>query len=498
MISTHAAFQRVLSYLMGASIAMLITVGMLSTATDAFSASLNCSRAKGATETAICVNRELHDRDIRMSAQYRRLLAVVPQQRGAIQQAQVQWLQTRDHCGADVDCLTSAYDQRLAVLQSQFHDQVAYQPDDVDRQALEDLRAQVDAMRKTDPVFPLEKVIDHLRIRDGMTSFSNVKDGDAPEDIAHFPTVRPAGVSADEWRALRASNIEGGGDNGGASYTLMSIDGNPQRDLVIDSYAGGTGDFTYTSVLRRQGGKFVGPYMALQTPGDVPASSSSTDDGPAQSYLYSINGRGANQSGDWIRLHGRVYATYRVSYYGVDNIYLLRPLTIVGQVPKLTIHYRYMLSVPKEQKSDDGRTVGKLDPALYVGLTHALDKVGNEPANDADDTTKPLCPIPDTVKGDDRQEYYALGPVQYVVEIVANMPVWVGRQCYVGQMTDSFGAYDPKVGIYAQIRLHKPGAPEVHKPGVPDNGDPSYSIDGTRAAVGIETSISKVEGDNGA
>ncbi|WP_245964831.1 lysozyme inhibitor LprI family protein [Trinickia dinghuensis] len=435
-----------------------------------------------------------------MSADYRRLQAASPGKHDAIRQAQMQWLQARDHCGADVDCLMSAYDQRIAALQSQFHDRVAYQPDDVDRQALEDLRERVDTMRKTDPVFPLEKVIDRLRIKTGMTTFSNVKDGDGPEDIAHFPTKRPSGVTADEWRALRASNIEGGGDEGHASYTLMKMDGDAQRELVIDSYMGGTGDFTYTSVLRRQGGKFVGPYTSLQTPGDVPASEISTaaDGDPAQSYLYSINGRGANQSGDWIQLRGRVYAAYRVSYYGEDNVYLLRPLSIVGQAPKLTVRYRYQLSVPKTQKSDDSGTDEALDPAMRSGIMQALDKVGSEPTNDTGNETKPLCPIPDTVKGDDRQEYYAMGPAQYVVEVVANVPVWAGHQCYVGQVTDSFGAYDSKDGLYAQIRLHKPGAPEIHQPGVPENGDQTYSIDGTRTAVGTETTISKVEGDNGA
>jgi uncharacterized protein len=468
----------------------VLLLGAFVTTPDVFSAGLNCSHAQGVMEKAICANRNLHDRDIRMSAAYNKLLAAAPQQRSTIRQAQVQWLQTRDHCGADVDCLRSTYNQRIDALRSQLHDQLAYQPDDVDRQALDDLREQVEATRRTDPVFPLEKVIDRLRIRTGMTSFSNVKDGDGPEDIAHFPTARPAGVSADEWRALKASTIEGGGDDGGASYTLMRIDGNAQRDLVINSYMGGTGDFTDTSVLRRQGGKFVGSYTALQTPGDVPASDVSAEvDGPIQPYLYSINGRGANQSGDWIQLRGRVYVAYRVSYYGVDNVYLLRPLTVVGQVPKLTVRYQYQLSIPKDQKDANSHAAGTLDPTLHAALTRALSAVSHDEADDTGYAKTPLCPIPDTVTGDDRQDYYGIGPGQYTYEIVANVPVWVGHQCYMGQVIDAFGAYDNKDGFAAQFTIRAPGTTQSR--------DQDYLIVGTRVAVGTGTSISKVEGDNG-
>lgn len=125
---------------------------------------------------------------------------------------------------------------------------------------------------------------------------------------AHFPTKRPPGVTSDEWRALLASGIDGGGENGSASYTLMDINGDGQRDLIIDTYSGGTGLFSYVGALRREGGKFAGA---------------------------------------------------------------------------------------------DG-----------------------------------LCPVPDTVKGDDRGVYYSYGPGHYTFEIVADMPVWVGASATSGNWSN--------------------------------------------------------------
>jgi hypothetical protein len=64
-----------------------------------------------------------------------------------------------------------------------------------------------------------------------MTDFSNTSEGmDNEFHDAHFPTKRPKGVSQDELAALVKSEIDGGGENGHASYTLLDIDGDGKRD----------------------------------------------------------------------------------------------------------------------------------------------------------------------------------------------------------------------------------------------------------------------------
>lgn len=451
------------------------------TAQHAFAAELDCSRASGGTQTAICAHDALRKLDLRLSSVYGKLVSAQPRQRGALRQTQLDWLKARDQCAADVSCLTGKYHERIETLRAQWRDVVAYKPDSVDRQALEDLRQAVEAMRRADPEFPLEKVLESLRIKSGITTFSNVRDDDSPDNIAHFPTARPAGVTIDEWRALQASRIEGGGENGTASYTLIPIDGRARRDLVIASYSGGTGLFTITSVVRRHGGKFEGAYASLQA-----EEAAGADEDIGQSYLYSENGRGANQSAVWIRLRGRVYAAYRNSYYGEDNVYLLRPLTIVGEVPKLTIRYRYELSLPRKQQRVDQKTATTLAPALHAALTRALGRVDKARAHDVGDGKAPLCPIPATVTGDDRLDYQAYGPGHYTFEIVGDMPIWLGSQCYLGRMVNWFGGYSARDGLYAQLWMRKPG----------DQAEQTYSVRGVRTVIRVDTSIARVEGDN--
>lgn len=48
----------------------------------------------------------------------------------------------------------------------------------------------------------------------------------------------------------------------------------------------------------------------------------------------------------------------------------------------------------------------------------------------------------------------ALG--HYSMEIVANLAVWLGGECQVGQMIDWFGSYDRTSGLSARLLLRKP------------------------------------------
>ncbi|MFY0476646.1 lysozyme inhibitor LprI family protein [Achromobacter marplatensis] len=346
----------------------------------------------------------------------------------------------------------------------------AYVPDETDRQALEDLRQAVEAASRHNAEFPLEDALASLSIKRGTTTFSNVR-ANEDDDEARFPVTRPDGVTPDEWKALQASGIDAGGENGAASYSLMDLDGDGQRDLVINSYTGGTGLFSDISALRRAGGRYA---EAIDAHGN------------AASSLYTLNGRGSNQAGEWIRLRGRVYAAYRNSYYGVDHVHLLRPLHAVGEVPTLTIQYRYQLQVPKQQKRADKDAVRVLDDALHAGLTQALATVDAESARgDGDATTpeRPLCPIPADVKEDERDRYYQYGAGHYSYETVADVAVHVGTHCYVARLIDWFGGYDAKFGLSAMMWLREPGA---------DDGDEEISVQGKRRAIGFGTSVGPI------
>jgi uncharacterized protein len=84
----------------------------------AHAASFDCARARAPDEKAVCANTALNDKDVKMSVLYdvnRRTLAMGG--RGALQDAQQQWLRDRRKCGANRACLNRAYDRRLGELE---------------------------------------------------------------------------------------------------------------------------------------------------------------------------------------------------------------------------------------------------------------------------------------------------------------------------------------------------------------------------------------------
>lgn len=435
---------------------------------------IGCERATMPAEQAICANERLTGLDSDLSAAYRNLLRAQPQQRSTLRQSQRDWLHERDACGMDVDCLLSKYFERTEVLQLQLHDALAYQPDTTDRLALDDLRRAVEAAIQADPEFPLERAMAPFLAGAGLTRFANVRgEGD---DEARFPTRRPEGVTQDEWRALLASQMDAGGENGSASYELIDLDGDGQRDLVLDSYVGGTGLFSFVSALRREGKRFG---RAGAEPQDA-----------SDAYLYSLNGRGANQDGQWIRIRDRVYAAYRVSYYGEDNVYLLRPFKVAGQVPRLSVRYRYALSVPKQQRTTESSGTITLDDTLHEALNRAVRQVSAEHALDVGSQDTPLCPIPPGTAVDLQGGYYSYGPGHYTFEIIGDTAVHLGERCLIGRVVNWFGGYQRENGLFAQLWTSDPSGEE--------GGEAIYEVKGKRTATGVEQAIARVEGDNGA
>ncbi len=76
--------------------------------------------------------------------------------------------------------------------------------------------------------------------------------------------------------------------NGKVSFTLIDLDGDGKRDLIIDSYVGGTGLFSYTGVLKRGD-------SAFESVNNADSNDDDNFDAGVPGALYSINDRGANQ-----------------------------------------------------------------------------------------------------------------------------------------------------------------------------------------------------------
>jgi len=100
----------------------LITLGLIvatvCAAGSASAASFDCRKARAADEKAICAERALNDKDVRMNELYginKRTLAMGG--RGALMDQQQEWLRNRRTCGGNKACLNRAYDRRLADLE---------------------------------------------------------------------------------------------------------------------------------------------------------------------------------------------------------------------------------------------------------------------------------------------------------------------------------------------------------------------------------------------
>lgn len=428
---------------------------------QATAAAMDCKKAANDVENMICANKSLYELDAQMGTLYRQLMTTATAGQPELKRTQRAWLKTRNTCADDVACLDGSYRQRLQALQAQWTQAAMWQPDAVDLQAMNDLQESIRAESKNHPEFALEHALAARAFESSQTSFAG-DPVDSYGEQTNFPKSRPKGVSEDEWKALNASSIDGAAETGRSSYALLDLDNDGQRDLIVDTYAGGTGLFTYVETWRRTGERFVKRSVE------------------PESSLFYTNDRGANKAISWIKLHDRIYAAYRNGAYGVDNLYLLNPLKVNRQVPTVSVRYSYALQVPTTQHKEDGTSTYELDADLHGALEHAITqamKVGSESTANA-----PLCPIPPTGAGDD--DYYSYGPGHYTIEKIADLPVMIGGECYIGALIDWFGSYSEKTGLFAQLA--------VRKPGVEASGT-TYEVFGRRHVTDVSGSLGKVE-----
>lgn len=425
-------------------------------------AAMDCTKAANDVENTICANKTLYELDAQMGTLYRQLMTAAAAAQPELKRTQRAWLKSRNTCADDVACLDGSYRQRLQALQAQWTQAAMWQPDAVDLQAMNDLQERIRAESKNHPEFALERALAAWAVDSSETSFAGDPVDDSYGEQTNFPKSRPKGVSEDEWKALNASRIEGAAETGRTSYALLDLDDDGQRDLIVDTYAGGTGLFTYVETWHRTGERFVKRSVE------------------PESSLFYTNDRGANQAVSWIRLHDRIYAAYRNSAYGVDNLYLLNPLKINRQVPTVSVRYAYSLQVPTTQHKEDDTSTYELEADLHAALDHAI----TQAMKAAPDSTNnsPLCPIPPTGTGDD--DYYSYGPTYYAIEKITDLPVMIGGECYIGALVNWFGSYSEKAGLFAQLA--------VRKPGVEASGT-SYEVYGRRHVTEVSGSLGKVE-----
>jgi len=80
-------------------------------------APLECSKAHGPAEKAICSSYALGQAEARVATLFGIATSLVAMgRRGDIKDAQRKWIETRDACAANDACLAAAYDERIRAL----------------------------------------------------------------------------------------------------------------------------------------------------------------------------------------------------------------------------------------------------------------------------------------------------------------------------------------------------------------------------------------------
>ena len=351
------------------------------------------------------------------------------------------------------------------------------QQKEADNLALRTLYNAVMKAQKSDPELSLNKVAEQFPLTGHITDFTLTY-----ADDTLITTSKPSpDISDDEWQAFLRSSISADSENGKVSFTLIDLDGDGKRDLIIDSYVGGTGLFSYTGVLKRGDDDFAAVNGSDSDNGD-------DFDAGVPGALFSINGRGANQWNHWVQINGQVYALWYNGQFGEDNLYLLRPFSTTSQTPAVTVRYRYTLNSIRSPEKDQ-----PLTPSLSDGdkadLLRSLEVMQGSLLKDrpASDNDAPICPIPPGTSADEADNYYSGVAVNYIYETVAYIPVWLNGKCYIGTIFSHHGAY--RHGVDAEITLSSPREDEEVI------GD--YLISGLRHVIAITSGWKTREGDNG-
>lgn len=328
-----------------------------------------------------------------------------------------------------------------------------------DQRALGELEKEIERAIAQKNAAPVQFVLKRYQAR-GAATFSGAQSGSDSWKIGNFlPKRRPLKISAEEWRALKKSEITiADSENGKAAFALLDLDEDGLRDLIVETYFGGTGLFTYVYVYRQTGGRFV----------SQSGRESSPPEEAADTALYSIGERGSDQEAEWVRVNNRVYLAYRNGTFGEDALVLLRAFAPVpANVKGLAVEYDYRHVLPRVQKfyqKTKGEKPVALNSDLYAALRKGLSRVEKEwtPDGAADFGN---CPVPPNLSADEREKYASswFNENHYTFETIADFPVFAGKSCYAARLISFKGNSSPLSGRYINSALWLLRSPESEK-----------------------------------
>jgi hypothetical protein len=187
------------------------------------------------------------------------------------------------------------------------------------------------------------------------------------------------------------------------SYSLLDVNGDGRRDLIIERGDGGSGQCSDTGVMLRRGNYFITPDNA---------------------FSFEKCGTDPNKEVFWVRLKNRVYVAYKDGAMGNDTVTLLRPFHPLLPEPTLYVRYRYEIS--KICDSEHKLFCDALEKEFEQNFPHA---------------GMPLCPIPNDVTDKEERYHYEGEQGVFNYASVTRFPLWLDGGCHVFTWQDLRGAY---------------------------------------------------------
>jgi hypothetical protein len=351
-----------------------------------------------------------------------------------------------------------------------------YANDTFDEKVLQQLRQEIEILIRQKNPQPVPVILKRYKVGGGV-AFSSVKNESDSQQLARFlPKKRPVKIRLSEWQALKKSNLSiEPGEEGTCEFTLLDLDEDGARDLIVWSFTGGTGLFSNVYVYRQSAGRFAA----------VESSKSSGE--LSNGHLYSINGRGAEQDAEWLRINGRVYLAYRNGEYGKDELLLLRAFPAAPKKNKgLVVEYGYRHLLPPLQKLNqqiNARNGKELEAGLYVALQKGLERISSQSGQKAE-INYGECPVPENLSAEEKElyEWSWFRVWHYTFETVADFPIFVGNQCYAARLVSLKSSY-LEGGVYVSAALWLLRQPNAEQE--------EFDINSTRSVKGVR--IAEIE-----
>jgi hypothetical protein len=276
------------------------------------------------------------------------------------------------------------------------------------------------------------------------------------------PLIKPQDVSDQDWKLFLdfvAPDIAEENDqlDGSiSSYTLVDLDEDGRRDVIINTYIGGTGLFSSIDFARFD-----------QTQGFMREVINADEE---RVNSYSINGRGGDQAIYYLRIDGVSYIAYRDSIYNKDLLTINRPFFSKNESlsqSAIVVNYRHQhrAILPQESSGSDLSPEMKLlqsDSKLLAAANQQLSRLKfNAAGAQLISNAAKRCPLPKSYSlaegEEDTWPWRDAG--HYTFDFVADMRVKMPNACYSASIIAYKSSYQSSEEYCCSLWLYSaPGA----------------------------------------